>query len=228
VSGLGQAYTRAMTQTANGSRITKLEELRKLAGSPSERAVRKQLAILDDYFATFISRSPFLTLATSSRDGRCDVSPKGDQPGFVAVLDRHTLAIPDRPGNRRFDSLQNILDNPHVGLLFLIPGMDETLRVNGTAELVRDPELLNRLSVAGKQPLLAIVVHVEEAYFHCGRSSLRASVWDPSCYMDRSELPSLSRMIADQIRPPDRTDAEHEQYVRAAEEATKQSYRCLY
>ena len=217
-----------MTHTATSPRITSLAELRELAGTPSERAVRKQLPILDDYFRKFIERSPFLTLATSGSDGRCDVSPKGDQAGFVAVLDEHTLAIPDRPGNKRFDSLQNIMANPHVGLLFLIPGMDETLRVNGTAELVRDSELLGRLSVAGKEPLLAIVVHVEEAYFHCGRSSLRASVWDPARYMERSEMPSLSRMIADQIRPPDRGDSEHEEVVRSAEESTKQSYSCLY
>jgi uncharacterized protein len=217
-----------MTQTATRHQITSLVELRDLAGSPSERAVRKQLAALDVYCRAFIERSPFLTLATSSSDGRCDVSPKGDEPGFVAVLDEHTLAVPDRPGNKRFDSLQNIIDNPHVGLLFLIPGMDETVRVNGTAELVRNPELLNRLSVGGKQPLLAIVVHVEEAYFHCGRSSLRASVWDPEKYMPREEMPSLARIIADQIRPPERNDSEHEQYVRAAEENTAKSYSCLY
>jgi uncharacterized protein len=217
-----------MTLTAATRRITSLAELRELAGSPSERAVRKQLAALDVYCRKFIERSPFLTLATSSSDGRCDVSPKGDQPGFVAVLDEHTLAVPDRPGNKRFDSLQNIIDNPQVGLLFLIPGMDETLRVNGTAELVRDAELLDRLCVAGKQPLLAIVVHVEEAYFHCGRSSLRASVWDPEKYMPRAEMPSLARMISDQIRPSERSDIEHEQYVRTAEDNTAQSYSCLY
>lgn len=220
-------YTRAMTQTLS-RRVSSLAELRDLVGSPSERAVRKQLARLDVHCRRFIQRSPLMMLATADADGRCDVSPKGDEPGFVAVLDDTTLAIPDRPGNKRFDSLQNVLANPHVGLLFLIPGMDETLRVNGTAELVRDPELLDRLLMAGKQPLLAIVVHVEEAYLHCGRSSLRAQVWNPARYMPREEMPSLSRMIADQTRPPGLDDAEYEQAVGTAEAHTAESYRCLY
>src|SRR5437868_7921504 len=124
-----------------------------------------------------------MLLGTSDVAGRCDVSPKGDRPGFVHVIDDATLAIPDRPGNKRFDSLQNILQNPHVGLLFLIPGMDETLRVNGSAVLVQDDDLLGKLAVDGKPPQLAIVVHVEEAFLHCGRSSLRAQVWDPTRYM---------------------------------------------
>jgi PPOX class probable FMN-dependent enzyme len=218
-----------MTQTATPPRITCLAELRELAGSPSERAVRKQLAALDVHCRRFVQRSPLLMLATAGPDGRCDVSPKGDGPGFVAVLDDTTLAIPDRPGNKRFDSLQNILANPHVGLLFLIPGMDETLRVNGTAELVRDPALLEQLAVGGKQPLLAIVVHVEEAFLHCGRSSLRAQVWDPANYMPRQEMPSLARMIAEQIRPPEATDgAAFERAVEAAEASTAEAYRCLY
>ena len=218
-----------MTQTAaQTSRITSLAELRALAGSPSERAVRKQLDALDVHCRRFVERAPLLMLATSGADGRCDVSPKGDQPGFVAVLDEHTLAIPDRPGNKRFDSLQNILSNRHVGLLFLIPGMDETLRINGTAELVREPALLDQLAVAGKPPLLAIVVHVEEVFLHCGRSSLRAHAWDPARYMPRDELPSLSRMIADQTRPPGVEQADFERTVEAAEAGTAEAYRCLY
>ena len=175
-----------------------------------------------------IARSPFLTMATSGSDGRCDVSPKGDQPGFVAVLDDSTLAIPDRPGNKRFDSLQNIMSNPHVGLLFLIPGMDETLRVNGTAELVRDRELLDQLSMNGKPPLLAIVVQVQEAFLHCGRCSLRSQIWAPEKYMARDELPSLARMISDQMRPAGRSESEHLEIVHAAEKHLAESYRCLY
>jgi PPOX class probable FMN-dependent enzyme len=217
-----------MTQAAERQRITSIDTLRELVGVPSERAVKKQLAALDQHCTAFIQRSPFMLLGTSSADGRCDVSPKGDQPGFVLVEDSGTLVIPDRPGNRRFDSLQNILSNPHVGLLFLIPGMDETLRVNGTAELVRDPLLLERLAVDGKQPLLAIVVKVEEAFLHCGKSSLRSSVWDPAAYMPRAQLPSLSRMIADQVRPAGRDEAEHARYVDEAERATAEAYRCLY
>lgn len=217
-----------MTQAAERQRITSIDTLRELVGVPSERAVKKQLSVLDQHCTAFIQRSPFMLLGTSSADGRCDVSPKGDQPGFVLVEDSRTLVIPDRPGNRRFDSLQNILANPHVGLLFLIPGMDETLRVNGTAELVRDPLLLGRLAVDGKQPLLAIVVQVEKAFLHCGRSSLRSSVWDPGRYMPREQLPSLSKMIADQTRPAERDDADHARYLDEAERATAEAYRCLY
>jgi PPOX class probable FMN-dependent enzyme len=217
-----------MTQIVARRRLTSIGQLRELVGSPSERAVRKQLAALDAHCRAFIARSPFVLLGTAAGDGRCDVSPKGDLPGFVLVEDDTTLVIPDRPGNRRFDSLQNILDNPHVGLLFLVPGMDETLRVNGTAELVLDEDLLQRLAMDGKPPLLAIVVHVEEAFLHCGRSSLRAMVWDPSRQIDRHQLPSLSRMIADQTRPANRDQTEHEALIAAAEAQTEQAYRCLY
>src|ERR1700738_894113 len=143
-----------MTQTVGRHRLTSLAELRELLGSPNERAVRKQLATLDAHCRAFIERSPFMLLGTSGLDGRCDVSPKGDRPGFVLVEDDATVVIPDRPGNKRFDSLQNILQNPHVGLLFLIPGMDETLRVNGSAELVLDDDLLQRLAIDGTPPVL--------------------------------------------------------------------------
>jgi uncharacterized protein len=222
------AYTSAMTLTVGRRSLTSVAELRELVGEPSERAVRKQLAALDSHCRAFIERSPFMLLGTSASNGRCDVSPKGDRPGFVLVEDDTTLVIPDRPGNKRLDSLQNILDNPHVGLLFLIPGMDETLRVNGTAELVRDDELLRQLAIEGKAPLLAIVVHVEEAFLHCGRSSLRAQVWDPAAYMQRTDMPTLSRMIADQTRPPERAQDEHESMVKEAEARTAEAYRCLY
>lgn len=217
-----------MPLTVGRRRLTSISELREMVGSPNERAVRKQLAVLDTHCRAFIQHSPFMLLGTSAPDGRCDVSPKGDQPGFVLVEDDTTIVIPDRPGNKRFDSLQNIMRNPHVGLLFLIPGMDETLRVNGSAELVQDEELLSRLAVDGKPPLLAIVVKVEEAFLHCGRSSLRAQVWDPDRYMAREEMPSLSRMIADQTRPADRPQAEHERLIQEAEVRTAEGYRCLY
>ena len=217
-----------MTQTVGRRRLTSISELREMVGSPNERAIKKQLAALDVHCRAFIEHSPFMLLGTSAPDGRCDVSPKGDQPGFVMVEDDTTIVIPDRPGNKRFDSLQNILQNPHVGLLFLIPGMDETLRVNGSAELVQDDDLMNQLAMDGKKPMLAIVVHVEEAFLHCGRSSLRGQVWDPARYMAREEMPSLSRMIADQTRPVDRPQAEHERLVQENEARTAEAYRCLY
>jgi PPOX class probable FMN-dependent enzyme len=213
-----------MIQTSERRRITDLATLRALVGTPGERAVRKQLAALDQHCRAFIAQSPFVLLGTSGPDGRCDVSPKGDRPGFVLTLDETTLVIPDRPGNRRLDSLQNILANPHVGLLFLIPGMDETLRVNGTAELVQDEDLLDRLAVDGKRPLLSIVVHIEETFLHCARSFLRAQLWNPEQFMPREQLPSLARMIIDQISPP----GDQERAVHDAERAIDESYRCLY
>jgi uncharacterized protein len=216
-----------ITPTSERQRIADVATLRELVGTPSERAVRKQLAALDRHCRAFIARSPFLLLGTSGLDGRCDVSPKGDRPGFVLVLDERTLVIPDRPGNKRLDSLQNIVANPHVGLLFLIPGMDETLRVNGTAELVRDDELLERTAVDGKRPLLGIVVHIEETFLHCARSFLRAQLWDPEHFMARDEMPSLARMITDQTRPNE-DPLEHERIISDAEQHTAESYRCLY
>jgi uncharacterized protein len=181
------------------------EELRELVGYPSEVAVRKQLSTLDSHCTAFIARSPFLLLGTSSASGNCDVSPKGDLPGFVLVLDERTLVIPDRPGNRRIDSLSNITDNSRVGLLFLIPGVEETLRVNGRAVLSRAPDLLDRTAMNGKRPVLAIVVHVEEAFLHCARSFKRARLWDAEHRIKRSELPSLAAMIMDQAQPTECT-----------------------
>ena len=214
--------------TTTGRRITSIEQLREQVGAPRPRSLEKQLAALDRHCRAFIGRSPFMLLGTSGPDGRCDVSPKGDGPGFVHVLDDHTLAIPDRPGNKRFDSLQNILSNGHVGLLFIVPGIDETLRVNGTAELIQDPELLGSLAVDGKEPLLAIVVHVEEAYIHCARSFLRGRIWDPAGFVDKKDWPTISRVIADQTRPAGRSDAEHEALIAESDETTAESYRCLY
>lgn len=197
-------------------------------GPPHERAVRKQLAALDRHCRAFLARSPMLFLGTSGADGQCDVSPKGDGPGFVLVLDDATLVIPDRPGNRRLDSLDNILANPHVGLLFVIPGMDETLRVNGTAQIIQDEDLLSQMAVGGRCPQLGILVHVKECYLHCARSFLRAKLWDPSCHMPRSEMPTLSRMIEDQTRPLDRDAAGHERAIADSDVRTAEAYRCLY
>src|SRR5215469_2391949 len=145
--------------------VTSVETLRTIVGGePSEVARRKELSALDVHARAFIAGSPFLLLGTSSSDGRCDVSPKGDAPGFVRVIDDHHLAIPDRPGNKRLDGMRNILSNPHVGLIFLVPGNDFTLRVNGRAAITRDPELLRTLEAQGKVPLLAIGVEVEEVF----------------------------------------------------------------
>jgi PPOX class probable FMN-dependent enzyme len=179
--------------------VSSEDELRELFGTPSERAVKKQLAALDKHCRAFIARSPFVALGTTNPDGTGDVSPKGDVPGFVQVLDDTTLAIPDRPGNRRLDSLGNILADPRVGPLVLIPGMEETLRVNGQARLVRDEDILMRMEVQGKRPQLAIVVEVRECYLHCAKAFKRSRLWESESWMDRKEMPTLGQMIADQI-----------------------------
>jgi len=163
-------------------RITTVEQLRALTGELNPVTPMKIGAALDESGRAFIARSPFLVLATADAAGRADVSPKGDQPGFVAVEDAGTLLIPDRSGNRLVFSLQNILENPHVGVLFLVPGTGETLRVNGRASLTRDPVILARLAARGKPALLAIRVEIEECFFHCAKAFLRASLWQPATW----------------------------------------------
>ncbi len=180
--------------------ITSEEELRALVGEPSERAVKKQMDRLDDHCRAIIGRAPFMLLGTSDAAGRCDVSPKGDLPGFVQVLDDRTLLIPDRPGNRRVDSLRNILENPHVGLLFVVPGKEETLRVNGRATIVRDEELLARLAVDGKPPKLAIGVEVEEAYAHCAKAFRRSGLWEKERWPESADLATMPKLMFDQAR----------------------------
>jgi hypothetical protein len=208
--------------------ITSDDELRAAVGPPTERVIKKALPALDAHCRAFIARSPFLLIGTSDASGACDVSPKGDPPGFVLVHDDRTLVIPDRPGNRRVDSLGNILQNPHVGLLFVIPGMDETLRVNGTAHILRDPALLERLAVNGKPAQLAIVVHVQQCFLHCGKSFLRARLWDSAVFIDRPTFPTLGEMIEDQIRPAERTDDEHQRVVAEAHDRVRDAYARLY
>ena len=221
--------TATLTRPAAGyATVTSADELRAMLGQPSERSLLKELPSLDVHCRTFIARSPMLMLATSDRDGRLDVSPRGDPPGFVRVLDDVTLLIPERAGNRRADSLLNVLENPHVGTLFLIPGVDETLRVNGRAELVTERSLLEPLAMEGKTPQLGILVHVEQAYLQCARSFLRAKVWDPAGYLAEGEMPTLAQMIMDQIRPPGRSDEEHARIVADVREQHIKSYCTLY
>jgi len=166
------------------------EELRRLLGEPSDLVRAKVGDRLNELTRQFVDRSPFVLLATSSPDGTCDVSPRGDPPGFVRVLDEQTLLLPERPGNRLADSLRNILANPRVGLLFVVPGVGDTLRVNGRATLVTDDELLAPSAVDGKVPKLGILVHADEVFTHCSKAFLRSQLWDPERYVERSELPS--------------------------------------
>jgi hypothetical protein len=175
------------------------QHLRERYDPPSDRAVRKQLAALDGHCRTFIAKSPFLVMGTAGGDGSLDVSPKGDAPGFVAVLDDRTLLVPDRPGNNRLDGMRNILDNPHVGLLFFIPGVKETLRVNGRVRITTDQTLLAPLAVQGRTPKTGLLVEIDEVYLHCAKALIRSKLWDPASQIDRATLPSLGKMIADQI-----------------------------
>lgn len=178
--------------------ITDEHSLRSLFQPTHALAALKCQASLDKHAQAFIRRSPFLCIGTQGPGGKADVSPRGDPVGFVKILDRHTLAIPDRPGNNRLDSLANILANPSVALLFIIPGFDDTLRVNGQASLTTDPEILNGMSVAERTPKLAIIVKVSEAFLHCAKAFRRSQLWNPGHFQDRGEMPSLSKIILDQ------------------------------
>ena len=174
------------------------EELQTYIGTPMELAVRKAIPHLDRHCRAFIARSPFLSIGTAAVDGRADVSPRGDAPGFVQVLDDNTLFIPDRPGNNRLDTMLNIIENPHVGLLFMVPGFEDLLRVNGRAQIVRDEELLDHATVKGKTPKVGIRVHVDEAYLHCAKAVKRSRLWHEESRQDRSALPSLGKIILEQ------------------------------
>lgn len=179
--------------------ITTESALRALYAAPGERALQKQLDRLDAHCRRFVELSPFLVLASTDGEGRMDASPRGGAPGFVKALDERTLLIPDSKGNNRLDSLANLLRAPGVGLLFLIPGVDETLRVNGAASLTTDAALLARCADERRTPPLAIRVAVQEVYLHCAKALMRAKLWDPAARNERSVLPTMNQMIQDQI-----------------------------
>jgi PPOX class probable FMN-dependent enzyme len=188
-------------------------ELREIVGVPIARSVQKERSTLDQHCRAFIARSSFLLIATAGADGRCDISPKGDAPGFVFVLDDRRLVIPDRPGNKRLDGMRNLLANPHVGLIFLVPGREETLRVNGRAWITRDPELLQRSAVQGRAPMLAIGVEVEQCFLHCAKAFRRSQLWAHEQWPGPDALPSLACVLFDQIRPDGVTLQEYERDI---------------
>ena len=171
------------------------DELRAVMGIPSALVTRKELDQLDSHAREFIGRSPFLIIGTTGSDGRIDMSPKGDPPGFVKVLDDKTLAIPERLGNRRADTFSNLVVNPQVGLIFLIPGKQETLRVSGRALIVRDVPLRQSMEVSGKVPEFAIVVEVTQMFFHCAKCMIRSNLWKPECWPALSGLSSLAETM---------------------------------
>ena len=173
--------------------VSSVEQLETLYGAPGERAIWKELTYLNEDYQAFVKASPFVVLASVGTHGT-DCSPKGDGAGFVRILDERTLALPDRPGNNRIDNLRNIVGDPRVSLLFLIPGVGETLRVNGRARISVDPDLLVQFEVNGKLPKTVIVVTIDAAYFHCAKAVVRSRLWDPASQIPRETLPSTGAM----------------------------------
>lgn len=198
--------------------ITTAGQLRELIGAPSELVCSKVTDRLNPLTRQYIERSPFMCIATSDAAGTCDLSPRGDPAGFVQILDPQTLLLPERPGNRIADTLTNILANPQVGLLFLVPGATETFRINGRASLTTDPELLSPCAVEGKAPRLGILVEIEEAYTQCSKAILRSHLWDPDRFIAQAELPTngqIARVINGSDFDADAYDAERaERYQR--------------
>jgi hypothetical protein len=180
-------------------RIETLDALRRIYKEPIGRAVVKAIPRLDRHCRRFIELSPFLVIASGDGKGAMDASPRGEQPGFVQVLDDRTLAIPDRPGNNRLDTFANILVNPAAGLIFFIPGVEETLRISGTAEIRDDEALVAHFEVGGKRPATVLVVRLGEAYLHCAKALMRSRLWSDDVRVDRSVLPSMGQMLKDQI-----------------------------
>ncbi|MFN4143559.1 pyridoxamine 5'-phosphate oxidase family protein [Aestuariivirga sp.] len=193
------------------------EELRSRFGEVHPLAIAKARPALDRYSRQFIGLSPFLVISTADAQGRADLSPRGDPPGFVRIVDDRTILIPDRPGNNRLDTMANIMANPNVGCLFFVPGFEDTLRLNGKASITDDAELLRPCTVNGKPPRLGILVGVEEVFLHCAKALKRSKLWEPDYRQDRRQMPSIARIIMEQAcdtgvdeREAARADAEVE------------------
>ncbi|MCC8939983.1 hypothetical protein CI1B_04030 [Bradyrhizobium ivorense] len=192
------------------------DDLRTHFGQVSPLAEKKVLHHLDKFCRDFIALSPFLVIASSDGKGHADASPRGDAPGFVAVIDDKTLLIPDRRGNNRVDTFANILASPGIGLIFMVPGINETLRVNGRAEISQEADLLTPLTVQNVTPVIGLKVHVDEIYFHCGKALMRSKLWNPASQVERSSFPTLGRIIAEQTAAIE---------VEVAEKAMEEAYR---
>ncbi len=190
------------------SEVADAQHLRALVGEVHLLAERKVLDRLDHFCRDFIALSPFLVLASSDSEGRADASPRGDGPGFVQVLDEKTLLIPDRRGNNRVDTFGIVLSSPGVGLVFFVPGINETLRVNGRARLTRDEALLEPTTVQEKTPKLGLLVEVDEAYFHCGKALIRSKLWAQDAQVERGSFPTLGRIVAEQTKAVDAAEAD--------------------
>lgn len=177
--------------------FTSHDDLQAYYGPPAEIGLRMHIDYLHENYQTFIRRSPFLVIGTSGKDGMPSVSPKGDAPGFVAIIDEKTLAIPDRPGNNQVDTLHNLLENPQISLIFFVPGVNETLRIKGAAEITTDEALRARMAMRGKLPPAVLKVSVRKAYLHCGKALIRAQLWDSATQAKKGEVPSIAKMTLD-------------------------------
>ncbi|WP_168791275.1 pyridoxamine 5'-phosphate oxidase family protein [Paraburkholderia aromaticivorans] len=173
--------------------LTTIAQLEALYGQPHERAVRKEIAYINEDYRAFIEVAPFAVLATAGPEG-LDCSPRGDAPGFVRIVDERTLALPDRLGNNRLDSLRNIIVEPRLALLFIIPGVGESLRVNGRGRITDDPQWLDSFAVEGKLPRTVLLIDVDSVYFHCSKALVRSKLWDPAHHVERSRLPSAGEI----------------------------------
>ena len=198
------------------SAVTSVDEIYEFNGQPHVSILEKHTSYLTPLIEDFIANSPFFAIATCDAQGNCDVSPKGDAAGVVKVLDARTLAIPDRPGNRRVDGHRNIIENPHIGLLFIIPNVDETLRVNGRCFITRDPELLESMSYQGKVPKLAMIVEIDEVYMHCARAFLRSGLWKPDTWPNDDDIPTLAAIMCEQkdLPAPDESQGKRNEEYR--------------
>ena len=186
----------AITQT-----VTDVGTLKDIIGEPKPAIANKEMQALDKHFRHFLSLCPFLCISTADADGNQDISPRGDPPGFVRVLDDTTVLIPDRKGNRRVDTMRNILENPNVGLLMFLPGVEEVMRINGKATITEDPALLADSAVNGSVPVLGIVVKIDDVFFHCAKAIIRSQLWSPETPIDRADFPSYGEIVRDQREP---------------------------
>ena len=196
--------------------VTTEDDLYAINGVPHESIVNKHTPYLTPLLEEFIAKSPFFLIATADGAGNCDVSPKGDPTGTVHIIDSRTIAIPDRPGNRRIDGHRNILENPHIGLIFIIPNVDETVRVNGRAFVTSDPELMESMAVQNRAPKLAMIVEIDEVYMHCARAFLRSGLWKPESWPDPDTIPTLGAIMCEQkdLPPPDESQGKRQEEYR--------------
>lgn len=202
-----------MDTTKPSDVIAETEDLRDVIGTPSKLVADKEMPALDVYCRRFIEMSPFLVMASTGDSGHLDVSPRGDPPGFVKVADANTLYVPDRPGNRRVDTMRNILANEKVGLIFFLPGYEETVRVRGRASIVRDADLLETMAVGGKSPNLAIRVIVDEVFFHCAKAIKRSGLWGPDAQIEPGiDFPRFGKILAEQ-RKSGKSEAEMQAFL---------------